>query len=265
MVYHFDVTMPMLALSRVDMSGREKESYNIKSVENALHLLEALANDGDRCSLAQLSQRLDMTKASLFRLMATFESMGYVERGQRNGEYQLGMAAFETSQKLLSRMSLLRKARPVMSQLARQCGENIYLVVRRDNDALFLEMADTDQKVNVVPLTSQRFPLHSCAPGKLLLAFSTPPVIPAEKNHESPFQQQRYYLDHNGLGEGSSSLAVPLFRQGQQLAGCLAVVAPTFRMDEHRIKTELLPALKAAGDMISARLGYNLYGSRGDA
>lgn len=244
------------------MSGRDKESYNIRSVENALHLLEALAHGDERCSLAELSQRLDMTKASLFRLMATFENMGYVEAGSRSGEYQLGMAAFETSQRLLSRMSLLRKARPVMSQLARQCDETVYLVVRRANDALFLEMADTDQKVNVVPLTSQRFPLTDCAPGRLLQSFS-PTGSDSRENVDSRIHQQRYCLDHDGLGEGSSSLAVPLFQQGQHLAGSLTIVAPTFRMDEHRVTTELLPALRAAADMISARLGYNLYDSRG--
>lgn len=239
------------------MSGRDRDSYNIRSVENALHLLEALASNGGRYSLAQLSDRLDMTKASLFRLMATFENVGYIERSERSGEYQLGMAAFETSQKLLARMPLLRHARPVMSHLARQCDESVYLVVRREADALFLEMADNDQKVNVVPLTSHRFALNSCAPGKLLLAFSQEPADAAADG--LLFQSQRYCVDHDGLGDGSSALAVPLFQQGQKLAGCLTIVAPTFRMDDRRINSELLPALKAAGDMISARLGYNLY------
>ncbi len=193
--------------------------------------------------------------------MATFENMGYVERGERSGEYQLGMAAFETSQKLLARMPLLRHARPVMSHLARQCDETVYLVVRRGSEALFLEMADNDQKVNVVPLTSHRFALDSCAPGKLLLAFSQgmSTASPDAVSDGSIYQLQRYCVDHDGLGEGSSALAVPLFQQGQKLAGCLTIVAPTFRMDERRINNELLPALKAAGDMISARLGYNLY------
>ncbi|MBW6508353.1 MAG: IclR family transcriptional regulator [Desulfuromonadales bacterium] len=247
------------------MSGRDKDSYNIRSVENALHLLETLASNGDRCSLAQLSDRLDMTKASLFRLMATFENMGYVERGERSGEYQIGMAAFETSQKLLARMPLLRHARPVMSHLARQCDESVYLVVRRGEDALFLEMADNDQKVNVVPLTSHRFALNSCAPGKLLLAFAqgSAAAAVAGTSAGSHYLKQRYCVDHDGLGEGSSALAVPLFQQGQKLAGCLTIVAPTFRMNDQRINSELLPALKAAGDMISARLGYNLYSPRG--
>ncbi len=252
------------------MPNREKDSYNIRSVENALHLLEALADEENKCSLAQLSQRLDMTKASLFRLMATFENHGYVERGQVSGEYQLGLAAFEVSQKLLSKMTLLRKARPTMAQLVRQCNETVYLAVQRHQEVLFLEMMDNDQKVKVVPLTSQRFPLQDCAAGKIFLAFdetnmrllANHPQLAKEINH---CREQRYCIDHNGIGEGSTCMAVPLFDAGKSIAGCLALIAPSFRTDEFRVKKELLPALKAAGEMISAQLGYNAYTSRGMA
>ncbi len=246
------------------MPSRDKDSYNIRSVENALLLLEALADEDHKCSLAQLSQRLDMTKASLFRLMATFESHGYVERGQRSGEYQLGMAAYEVSQKLLSKMALLGKARPVMSQLVRQCNETAYLVVQRDNDALFLEMTDNDQKVKVVPLTSHRFPLESCASGRIFLAFDEKNMgllknRPQLAEEITRCRKQRYCIDHNGIGEGSTCVAVPLFETDEVLVGCLALIAPSFRMDDNRLKKELLPALKASGEMISARLGHNAY------
>jgi len=249
------------------MPSRDKDSYNIRSVENALRLLEALADEGNKCSLAQLSQRLDMTKASLFRLMATFENHGYVERGQLSGEYQLGLAAFEVSQKLLSKMTLLRKARPVMTQLVRQCNETVYLVVQRNQEVLFLEMLDNDQKVKIVPLTSQRFPLQSCAAGRIFLAFgemntqllANQPQLENEINH---CRDQRYCIDHNGVGEGSTCIAVPLFEAGKTIVGCLALITPSFRTDEDRVNKELLPALKAAGEMISAQLGYNAYAHR---
>lgn len=249
------------------MPSREKDSYNIRSVENALHLLEALADEETQCSLAQLSERLDMTKASLFRLMATFENHGYVERGQISGEYQLGIAAFEVSQKLLSKMTLLRKARPTMAQLARQCNETVYLIVQRHHEVLFLEMMDNDQKVKVVPLTSQRFPLQDCAAGKIFLAFdekniqllANDPQLADEINH---CRKQRYCIDHNGVGDGSTCMAVPLFKGSKTIAGCLALITPSFRTDESRIKKELLPALKAASETISAQLGYNAYASR---
>ena len=249
------------------MPGRDKDSYNIRSVENALHLLEALAEEESSCSLAQLSQRLDMTKASLFRMMATFENHGYVERGQVTGEYQLGLAAFEVSQKLLSKMTLLRKARPAMAQLVRQCDETVYLVVQRNQDALFLEMLDNNQKVKVTPLTSQRFPLQGCAAGRIFLAFDEEnrqliddqPGLTTELDH---CRKQSYCIDRNGIGEDSTCMAVPLFKTGKVIAGSLALVAPSYCTDEERINKELIPALKAAGEMISAQLGYNAYAPR---
>jgi len=249
------------------MPTREKDTYCIRSVENALLLLEALAEEDTKCSLSQLSSKLGMTKASLFRLMATFESHGYVERGQGTSEYKLGLAAFEVGQKLLSRMTLLHKARPVMSQLVRQCNETVYLVVQRDNDALFLEMADNDQKVKVVSLNGRRFPLQSCAAGKTLLAFDE--INNLERIAEQPVaiqeeirrcHEQGFCLDYDGLGEGSTCIAVPLFSAEEGNCGSLAMVGPSFRMDQERINNQLLPAIKAAGEMASARLGHIGFG-----
>lgn len=246
------------------MPSREKETYCIRSVENALLLLEALAEEDSRCSLSQLSQKLGMTKASLFRLMATFESHGYVERTQGSSDYKLGLAAFEVGQKLLSRMTLLHKAKPAMGQLVRQCNETVYLVVQRDNDALFLEMADNDQKVQVVSLNGRRFPLSECAAGKVLLAFNE------DTNKELVEQQQQeelaccrelgFSIDTDGIGEGSTCIAVPLFNADANLCGSLAMVGPSFRMDEERIKKQLLPALKAAGEITSAKMGHIGFG-----
>ncbi len=249
------------------MPSRDKDSYNIRSVENALLLLETLAEEGDRCSLSELSQRLDMTKASLFRLVATFENCGYVERSQRSGEYQLGLAAFEVGQKLLSKMTLLEKAKPVMVQLSRQCNETVYLVVQRKQDVLFMEMIDNDQKVKVIPLTGRKFPLQTCASGRIFMAFKKdyakmPDVSPQLAEEVAQCRERRYCIDTNGIGEGSTCMAVPLFKAGEEIAGCLTMIAPSFRVTDVRIQKELLPALTAAGEMISARLGYNAYAPR---
>ena len=253
------------------MPTREKDTYCIRSVENALLLLEALAEEDSNCSLSQLSSKLGMTKASLFRLMATFESHGYVERGQGSSEYKLGLAAFEVGQKLLSRMTLLRKARPVMGQLVRQCNETVYLVVQRDDDALFLEMADNDQKVKVVPLNGRRFPLISCAAGKTLLAFDETTnkaridQQPEIHNELKCCREQGFSLDRDGIGEGSTCIAVPLFNSEGKSCGSLAMVGPSFRMDMEKINNQLLPAIKAAGEMTSARLGHIGFGLKNRA
>ena len=244
------------------MPSRDKDSYCIRSVENALLLLEALAEGDSESSLSQLSQRLGMTKASLFRLMATFESHGYVERRQGSSEYKLGLAAFEVGQKLLSRMPLLNKARPVMEQLVRNCNETVYLVVQRGQEVLFLDRCDADQKVKIVTLVGRRFPLESCASGKIFLAFDTQNNKELLENNSQlnsavkEWQQEGVSLDHNGVGDGTTCIAVPLLDNKNRLTGCLSMVGPSFRMTEEQIRQQLVPALKAAGEMISAKLGH---------
>jgi len=244
------------------MPTRDKDAYCIRSVENALFLLEALAEEDSKYSLSQLSRRLGMTKATLFRLMATFESHGYVERGQGPGEYKLGLAAFEVSQKLLSRMTLLHKARPIMAQLVREFNETVYLAMQRNAEVLFLEMTDNDQKVKVVSLVGRRFSLESCAAGKVFLAFDPAGnsellgSLPGLKAELEQCRRQGVAADENGVGDGCSSLAVPLSSSGGDLVGGLVMVGPSFRMKEVEFRTRLIPALKTAGEMISARLGH---------
>lgn len=241
------------------MPARGKESYSIHSVENALDVLEAMCDEPDDIQISRLSEKLAMNKTSVFRLLATFENRGYVEREEATGRYRLGLSAYEMGQKLLSRMGLLSKARPLMQKLVRECDETIYLVVRRDQEVLFLDLADTTQQVKIISLAGQRYPLHNTAAGRLMLAYLPEGedrrkwLDPAER---SDIQQQGYCIDRDALGEGITSIAAPLFAANGSLAGCLCCVGPTFRLEHQPLVDCLLAGLKEACMTISSKLGY---------
>lgn len=250
------------------MSSREKDSYSIHSVENALDLLEALCEETDEFRISYLSEKLKMNKTSVFRLLATFENRGYVEREEASGKYRLGLSIYEMSQKFLSRMRLLRKVRPVMEQLVRQCNETAYLVVRRQDEILFLDMVDNAQKVKIVSLVGRRFPLASTAAGKVFLAFEgnagaehkkciarTALAGPATGDLAA-VRQDGICIDQHGVGDGITCTAVPLFSGNGELAGVLALLGPDFRMPVEKLENHLLPPLKEAGEIISSKLGY---------
>lgn len=251
------------------MPGREKDSYSIQSVENALDVLEALCEEGDEVRISRLSEKLGMNKTSVFRLLATFENRGYVERESGSGKYRLGTSAYEMGQKILSRMGLLRKARPVMERLVRECNEAIYIAIRRGEDVLFLDMVDTSHQVKIISLLGKHYPLGATAAGKILLAGGIGPGMkpgdPPPDNQAPSFSPQKEIstirqagacTDFECLGEGIASVAVPLFSAGGDLPGCLCMVGPDFRMTPERIETEFLPRLKEAGITISSKLGY---------
>lgn len=239
------------------MSDRGKNSYSIQSVDNALDVLEALCEEGDEVRIASLSERLGMTKMSLFRYLATFENRGYVEHERGSGKYRLGAAAYEVGQKMLSRMGLLRKAKPVMAKLVRSCDEAAYIGIRRGDELLLLDAVDTSQQVKIVPLVGMRFPLDRSAAGRVLIAFSSSGEDDRWKLDDlEVIQKQGFARDHAALGEGISCVAVPLFGSGCKIQASLSIIGPDFRMSDDALKQSLLPHLREAGQVISSKLGY---------
>lgn len=246
----------------------EKEAYSIHAVENAIDLLEAICDEGGEARITQLSQRTGMNKTSVYRLLATFEKRGYVERGEDSVCYRLGLAAYEMGQKLLSRMGMLRKARPFMERLARQCNESVYFVVRRGEEVLLLDMIDSAQQVKVVSLTGKRFPLGATAVGRVFQAYGErsgtegrrhlevkmPPLTAADDL--DIIRRRGVCVDEHGFGEGVTSLAVPLLNAKGEVTAALAILGPSFRMTRERLEEELVPQLKNAGQAVSAGLGY---------
>lgn len=242
---------------------RQKESYSIQSVDNALDVLEALCEEGEEVRISQLSQRLGMNKTSIFRLLATFENRGYVEKEQRSGKYRLGLSAYEMGQKFLSRMGLLRKAKPVIERLARECNEALYLVVPRGNEILMLDMVDTMQQVKIIPLVGNRYPIAGPAAGRVILASSethrancTLENLGALEAELPRIREVGGCSDCGVLGEGIASLATPLIDAQGNVPGSLCMVGPEFRLTADKINDTLLPQLIEAGVVISSKLGY---------
>ncbi len=233
------------------MPSRDKDSYSIQSVENALDVLEALCDEEGEVRISRLSEKLNMNKTSVFRLLATFEGRGYVEKEETSGKYRLGLTAYEVGQKLLSRMELLKQARPVMERLVRDCNEAVYITVRRDDDILFLDMVDTTQKVKIVSLVGKRFLLKSSAAGRVIMAFSRQTKPTQLTDEYESIRKQGYAIDTGMLGEDIVSIAYPLFCAGGSLNGALCVVGPAFRINAEK----LLPQIKEASSVISSKLG----------
>ena len=244
---------------------RARSDYEIRSVTKALDLLEAICDDeagepggGDEeVRVTELSKRLGMSKSAVFRLLATFENRGYVERIAETGIYRVGVNAFEVGRRLLLRMGLLRHARPVMEDLCRQCNEAIYLAIRRGSEFLLIDLVESAQQVKIASLVGRRFPLGSAAPGQVLLAFSSPAGVPASETAATPeIRTKGYCHEHGGLGEMVGCLAAPFFDNAGSVAGAICVVGPSYRMPDAQIESHFWPLLKNASDAISSKLGY---------
>lgn len=241
-----------------------RTNYRIHSVEKALDLLDAICAQGGDVRLSELSERLGLTKVNVFRLLATLESRGFVARGDDARKYRLGISAYEMGQKLMSGMGLMRKARPVMERLARECCESVYMVVPYEGKALILDMVDSCHQVKVAPMIGRRFSLHANSLGQIFLAWGQRDGwgemvtnVPAElQDRVTSIRQLGYAEEENALEEGVASLGIPIFNARKQVVAVLAIIGPTFRIFAEQRRQELLQLLTDAGRALSTILGY---------
>lgn len=225
------------------------DKLSIKVVENALAMLEVFSETRGDWGVTQLSQRLGMHKSQVFRLLATFERRGYIERGEAAGRYRTGLAAFETGRKFVGQLELLRLARPLMRELAQYCRETVYLGLAAGEELVLLEMCEPAQPVKVSPLIGSRCGCRADWTGR-------------QGRGRGPGSQRsigldrELILDPDGLGEGVCCLAVPVLNAEGRLLGGLCLVAPEFRMTSDRLDKEFGPQLRRAGRRLSAQLGF---------
>jgi len=236
-----------------NLANKARVPYIIKSVSAALDFLEAICEEGRQLRIGSLSKKLDMNKSAVFRMLATFENKGYVERVDDDGGYRLAQPAFDLGQRLVLNMDLFTMAKPIMEMLARKCDEAIYLVIPRKTEVVFFSYIDTSQKVRVNSLVGKAYPLEQTAAGR---------VIEASRRRDSLSPDlvsvciEGVCTDQDALGEGIVSHAVPLFKSGGVVCGALCMVGPVFRMAQSKKSEEYLTLLKDAGCTLSLKLGH---------
>ena len=122
------------------MAKREKESYVIQSVTNALHLLEEFKGDRDELGVTVLSKRLNLHKNNIFRLLATLEAKGYIEQNKATDNYRLGVKSLELGQTFIKQLGLVRQAKPFLKEIVKECNEMAYIGTIRQNSVVYLHV-----------------------------------------------------------------------------------------------------------------------------
>jgi DNA-binding IclR family transcriptional regulator len=258
------------------MVRREKSNYIIRSVSHALDVLEQFYGEADELGVTELSKRLKLHKNNIFRLLATLESRGYIEQNKATENYRLGLRSLHLGQAYVSRMGLLRQARPVMEDLVKSVRESAYVAVSRPGGMVPLDGFEADQPVRLVSTIGETLPLHATAVGKTHLAFGSDEEmkarLPETLKRFTPktvtergalLQQLKgvlengYAIDAGEFIEDVRAVAVPIKDYTGHVVGSLAVSGPGYRMTAERMQKELAPMVVKAGQELSGRLGHH--------
>lgn len=247
---------------------KEKGLYSVQAVIQAIDLLTALAEVSATPTVQVLADKLEVSRNKTFRLLATLEEKGLVERNEVSGTYQLGLQAFGMAQHILKSTNLTRLAHPVMKELARKLDEAVYITVMSNDEVLFLDMVDSLQQVKAVNMVGRREPFFTNASGKAIKSLSSTDVltrgksrrdVPDPEAFEIELQEIRtrgVAVDFGGMGDGLCAVAVAIRDYAGKAVCALTLLAPSFRMLQERLDLEVIPMMLKGAEQLSLKFGY---------
>jgi IclR family transcriptional regulator, acetate operon repressor len=247
----------------------ERESSSMRSLERALHVLDALEDAGGSINVTRLADASQLSRATVLRILSVLEKYGYVNK--RQGRYRLGVALLPLAHAYMLADELTRVTLPVLQELAHTSEETASLFVRWGTKRILVQRVDGLQPLRFLLPIGQGLPLPTGA-GKVLVA-----ALPDEELDRlmdemgertlangkrltretlradiESIRRQGYSFSDGERAVGNFSIAAPIVDADGTTIAAVSVAGATERLTPKKIES-LSIAVRAAAKAIAER------------
>jgi DNA-binding IclR family transcriptional regulator len=249
-------------------------SVQIQSIERAAAVLRSLTGGSRRRGVAEIAQELCLPKGTVYGILRTLKTIGYVEQDTESGKYRLGGALLHIGASYLQGNELRYRAIPWADALAADSGESVRVGVLHKAFVLIVHhvfrSGDSLQTLDVGSL----MPVHATALGKALLAHhrylasesaacSLASYTPATVTDRDRLNAQLddvltrgWASDVEELLPGTASIAAPVESGDRVVVGAVAISGRIERLCERASpRAELVAYVIETARRISYELG----------
>lgn len=250
-----------------------RPEYRLHTLLKGLAVLETIEAAGTGLTLTELARQLDESQTVVFRLLKTLEEQGYIQQDAATKRYTLGLRLWEMGAKALGRIGLVDLARPVLKWLTRVTGETSALVILRDADVLYVDIAEGSEPLRVYAEVGQRVPAYATASGKAMLAHHpellshviraglkrlTPATITRAselKRRLAEVRRTGLAVNHGERRDDIAAVAAPVFDAQGACVAAVSLSGPRTRVNGELLE-ELKRHVRKAAEEISSKLGH---------
>ena len=254
---------------------KNDERYTVPGLARGLQLLMQFNRDERELSGAELSRRMGLPRASVFRMLFTLEQSGFLERCPDSVSYKLGLSVLRLGFELLASMELTEVGRPIIDELRDRSGFSAHLVVRDARDVVFIAKAAGSNAMFHSIQVGARLPAHATVLGRALMsdldlselsklfpeaklqAFTpkTPSNVKALKALIDQDRDRGYGVSMGGYETGISTIAAPVFNEQSRVVAAISISVPTQRIDDE-VLMPLVNLVKTAASHMTERLSH---------
>jgi IclR family KDG regulon transcriptional repressor len=167
----------------------------VKSLIKAVRILEALGDCPGGLGITELSGILQFPKSTVYRLIATLETVGYVFFDVPTSKYVLGSRVAKLGEQLSQQFPLLTFGVPALERLTRECKEASHLAIMEGTEVVYISHEEITEPIRVSFGMGHRAPVYCTAGGKVFLAgLSNSGILTLYKNKRKFEQRTRRTL-----------------------------------------------------------------------
>jgi IclR family acetate operon transcriptional repressor len=220
------------------------------AAERALRIVTEIAEAGVGLSLADLSARLDLPKATLHRQCTGLLAQGYLARDVDPLRFVVGPALHKLAFITLNHGHVRALRHRVLAELVAEVQETCNFTTLDGAEVLYLDRVEARWPLRLTLDVGAHVPLHCTASGKLFLAHLPPPQFDelvgrarlttftantlagaAQLRSEcDAIRAAGYSTDREEFIAGLIAVAVPVYDPDNVLRAAIAMHAPTARL-----------------------------------
>ncbi|WP_074774850.1 IclR family transcriptional regulator [Paraburkholderia fungorum] len=248
------------------------------SLARGLQVLNEFSSHGCPMSAPALSRRLKIPRTTLFRLLHTMVSLGFLERTDNGRTFRLGVGVLRLGFESLSSREKTDIGLQVIESLCDETGLTSHILVRDGRDVVVVAKAQSrlrifcSLKVNV----GTRLPAYATTHGRVLMGDmtlddlkklypepelerftkQTPATVEDLYERVRDDAQRGFAISESSFERGISVVSVPVRNDTGRIVAVITTTIPRHEIDASLLDSGLIDKVRRAADELSQRLNY---------
>jgi DNA-binding IclR family transcriptional regulator len=255
----------------------ERDSGGLELISKAGAVLDILEQHKE-ASAADLAAVLGEPLSSVYRLLQSLTTTGWVDRGSRRGAYRLGLSLMTIGGLVEDHLDIRDASLPSLRELVDATTVTSFLCVRRGPRAVCLERIEGYAVQSLAMLLGGSLPLYAGAAPRALLAFL--PVAEQSAILKDTSQQLRddpprpddqdiiadiariraagYSVSDGDVTPGIAALGAPVFNHRGEVQGALSLSGLRGQVLNPASVDDTIELLRHSAGKASAALGWEV-------
>ena len=242
--------------TKLPVEKTENRSSRVQSVDRAMSLLEALAEEEEGCRLIDLASRTNLSSSTAHRLLTTLQRRHFVQFDRSEGVWHVGRQSFVVGAVFVRRRNYVAAALPFLRRLRDMTHETANLGLAEDGDVVVVSQAESREIMRAITRVGGRVPMASSGMGKALLATYPPEEVAASvairgmhrytpqsiqrmsalKEELEKVRRNGYAVDDEEYQIGLRCIASPIYNSQSEAFCAISVSGLSARLTNDRVE-----------------------------